>query len=465
MYTFQNTLFAMSLGSSLRQARSARQITLNQAALETRIRQSVLEALEADDYSALPPRPFLRGLVRNYAIYLNLDQDAVLEQFDVTTGAKPGAAPTAPGAASIMTAAPPPSAPPETFIFPVFETKAVAQAGTPVSAPLPAEPETTFLVAPEVEGQVPEPVAPLNLPQEPPTLAQKIGSSRIPEALAIIALAVALFGLVSVGFDRFRQLRESLGAAATPLPSPSAVRTVPPGSTPTSIPTLAQTLQAFTPVSFTGAEQTSTPPGTQLSPTASTSPTLAIPANALMTLAVQSEGPMEAWIIADGQQVYKGPLLNETRTWTAHAQLFMEIKNITQGRVALNGKRILPRDQQERTDLARAWVMNPKGTPAAVSPTPFANAVAASVTPTITPKATPTFTITPVATRTRTLTASPSPTFTITPVATRTRTITATATFTLTLTNSPSITPRVTRTLTLTPTPTITATATAANAP
>lgn len=444
----------MSLGNTLRQARSARQISLNQAALETRIRQSVLEALEADDYSSLPPRPFLRGLVRNYAMYLNLDQDAALEQFDIATGARPSAAASPSGTASAASAAPPPTAPPEALVFPAFETPSVTQTGTPVNTPSLAEAETTFLVAPESEVQVPEPVAPLNLPQEPPTLAQKIGSSRIPEAIAIIALAVALFGLVSVGFDQFRQLRESFSAAATPLPSPSPARTVPPGSTPTSIPTLAQTLQAFTPVSFTGAEETATRVGQPLSPTVSSSRTLEIPANALMTLAVQSEGPMEAWIIADGQEVYKGPLLNETRTWTAHAQLFMQIKNITQGRVALNGNRILPRDQQERTNLVRAWVMNPKGTPAAVSPTPFANAVAATVTPTITP------TITPTATRTVTLTSTATRTRTISPTATRTRTITPGATFTLTLTNSPSITPRLTRTRTRTPPPTLTITAT-----
>lgn len=459
----------MSLGNTLRQARSARQISLNQAALETRIRQSVLEALEADDYSALPPRPFLRGLVRNYAMYLNLDQDAALEEFDIATGAKPTAAASASGTSSATAPAPPPTAPPEAFVFPAFETTSVAQTGTPVNTPSLAEAETTFLVAPESKGQATEPVAPLNLPQEPPTLAQKIGSSRIPEAIAIIALAVALFGLVSVGFDQFRQLRESFAVAATPLPSPSPAKTVPPGSTPTSIPTLAQTIQAFTPVSFTGAEETATRASLTLSPTASLSQTLEIPANALMTLAVQSEGPMEAWIIADGQEVYKGPLLNETRTWTAHAQLFMQIKNITQGRVALNGNRILPRDQQERTNLARAWVMNPKGTPGAVSPTPFANAVAATVTPTVTP------TITPGATRTRTITPTATRTRTVTPSATRARTITPSATFTPTLFNSPSITPRltrtltpaqpVTRTLTLTPTQTITATVTATSSP
>lgn len=433
----------MSLGNTLRQARAARQISLNQAALETRIRQSVLEALEADDFSALPPRPFLRGLLRNYALYLNLDADAVLEEFDFATGVKPSAAPPAP-----VTETPPPvSAPPEALVFPAFETPMFQQANEPAHEPPPLppppEPETTFIVAPEIEGDIPEPTPPLNLSQEPQTFAQKIGGSRIPEIVAILALAVALFGLISVGLEQFNQFQNLFGPPATPLPSPTAERTAPPGSTRTPIPTLAQTVEAFTPVSFTGAQQTATPITPTLRATAPLSPTIENAVNGLMTLTVETENELEAWIVADGEEVFNGALRNETRTWTARAQLFMQIKNITQGRVALNGRRILPRDQQERSNLVRAWLMNPQGTPVAVPPTPFPGAVESAVAPTMTPGATLTPTLTPSAT--------------------------------LTLTNSPSITPRatrvfipthtVTRTVTMTPTQTISITLTATRAP
>ncbi len=435
----------MSLGDTLHHARTARKITLNQAALETRIRQSVLEALEADDFSALPPRPFLRGLLRNYALYLNLDPDATLEEYDFASGAK------APLAAPDNEPAPPLAPPPETLVFPAFETPALSQSNKPADEPLPREPEPTFIVAPPPDNQVPEPMPPMNLPQEPPTLAQKIGGSRIPEAIAILAIAVALCGLVSVGMDQFRQFRNSLGAIETPRPSPSPERTLPPGSARTAIPTLAQTSEAFTPVAFTGAQQTPTSSGATVTPTASLSPTLEIPANALMTLVIQAEGAMEAWIVIDGQEAFNGALQNETRTWTARAQLFMQIKNITQGRVALNGKRILPRDQQERSHLVRAWVMNPKGTPAAVPPTPFPNAITAAPTPTLTATATATPTPTATGTPTHTPTYTPSATWTLT--ATRT------------LTNTPSVTPSATRTSTLTATPTSANTVTATRAP
>jgi len=431
----------MSLGDTLRQARLARQVSVNQAALETRIRQSVLEALEQDEYTALPPRPFLRGLLRNYAIYLNLEPDTTLEELDFALGIKTPAAPadaapeTAPMSAST---AEPPS---DTLVFPAFTTPALTQSESSARAPYSSEPEPTFIVAPEIESVVPEPTPPLNLPQEPSTWAQKIGGTRIPEAVAIIALAVALFGLVSVGFDQFKQMRNLFGAVETARPAPSPEITAPPGSTRTPIPTLAQTVEAFTPVSFTGAQQTALPITPTLQTALPPSLTPDLPVNALMTLTVQAEGAMEAWIVADGQEIYNGPLQNETRTWTARAQLFIQIKNITQGRVAFNGKRILPRDQKERSDLRRAWAMNPRGTPVAVSPTPFPNASTATSAFTVTPTATAPPTRTATQTATRTL----SPTRTATQTATQTATRTPTLTRTLTPTQTISITATTTR--------------------
>ncbi len=426
----------MSLGDTLRQARLARQVSVNQAALETRIRQSVLEALEQDEYTALPPRPFLRGLLRNYAIYLNLEPDTTLEELDFALGIKTPAAPAdaAPETASIPASTAEP--PPDTLVFPAFTTPALAQSEPSARASHPPEPEPTFIVAPEIESVVPEPTPPLNLPQEPSTWAQKIGGTRIPEAVAIIALAVALFGLVSVGFDQFKQLRNLFGAVETARPSPSPEITVPPGSTRTPIPTLAQTVEAFTPVSFTGAQPTALPitPTLQVAPP---SPTLDLPVNALMTLTVQAEGAMEAWIVADGQEIYNGPLQNETRTWTARAQLFIQIKNITQGRVAFNGKRILPRDQKERSDLTRAWAMNPRGTPVAVSPTPFPNASTATSTFTVTPTATASPTQTATRAPTQTATRTPTPTQTVTRAPTQTATPTQTVSATATTTRAP----------------------------
>jgi cytoskeletal protein RodZ len=62
-----------SLGRWLRERREELGIGLQQAQTETRIRAFYIEALEADNYAALPDPVVGRGFVRNYAAYLGLD--------------------------------------------------------------------------------------------------------------------------------------------------------------------------------------------------------------------------------------------------------------------------------------------------------------------------------------------------------------------------------------------------------
>lgn len=62
-----------TIGQRLQQARLARRLSLEQVAEDTRIRLPYLQALEADDYSALPSAVHGRGFLRNYATYLGLD--------------------------------------------------------------------------------------------------------------------------------------------------------------------------------------------------------------------------------------------------------------------------------------------------------------------------------------------------------------------------------------------------------
>ncbi len=61
------------LGEWLRQRREELGISLQQAEAETRIRARYLEALEKEEFQALPDPVVGRGFVRNYAAYLGLD--------------------------------------------------------------------------------------------------------------------------------------------------------------------------------------------------------------------------------------------------------------------------------------------------------------------------------------------------------------------------------------------------------
>src|SRR6266516_4607614 len=70
-----------SLVETLRQARLDRGASLLDAEQETHIRRRYLEALEAEDYAALPASVYSRGFVRTYARYLELDPESTLDLY------------------------------------------------------------------------------------------------------------------------------------------------------------------------------------------------------------------------------------------------------------------------------------------------------------------------------------------------------------------------------------------------
>jgi cytoskeletal protein RodZ len=67
------------LGEQLRQAREAQGISLAQAAVETRILQQSLLALEEGSFHRLPGDVVTRGFIRNYAQYLGLPAEELIE--------------------------------------------------------------------------------------------------------------------------------------------------------------------------------------------------------------------------------------------------------------------------------------------------------------------------------------------------------------------------------------------------
>lgn len=87
--TMQEPTQSLGIGSTLREARIRRGRSIGQAHQATRIARTYLEALEAENWSALPAAPFARGFLSSYAEYLGLDAAPLLERFPL--------APTAPG--------------------------------------------------------------------------------------------------------------------------------------------------------------------------------------------------------------------------------------------------------------------------------------------------------------------------------------------------------------------------------
>src|SRR5216684_8465376 len=70
-----------SFGARLRQRRERQQIALTSIAEQTKIKLSLLEALERDDLSHWPTGIFRRSFVRAYARTIGLDPDVVVGEF------------------------------------------------------------------------------------------------------------------------------------------------------------------------------------------------------------------------------------------------------------------------------------------------------------------------------------------------------------------------------------------------
>ena len=70
-----------TFGARLRQQREERQVTLTTIATQTKIKVSVLEALESDDVSTWPKGLFGRAYLRDYAAAVGLDAESLVNEF------------------------------------------------------------------------------------------------------------------------------------------------------------------------------------------------------------------------------------------------------------------------------------------------------------------------------------------------------------------------------------------------
>jgi len=71
------------LGHILREARETKGLTLEEAQEETRINSKYLAALENGEYDKLPTPVHVRGFLRNYARFLGLDSQPLLERYEL----------------------------------------------------------------------------------------------------------------------------------------------------------------------------------------------------------------------------------------------------------------------------------------------------------------------------------------------------------------------------------------------
>ena len=78
-----------SLGSHLKRERESRNISLKEVAKKIRVREQLLRALEEDRYDLLPPHPYLKGFLFNYAKVVGLDPHEVILRYENAIQVKP----------------------------------------------------------------------------------------------------------------------------------------------------------------------------------------------------------------------------------------------------------------------------------------------------------------------------------------------------------------------------------------
>jgi len=70
-----------TLGDYLKDKREAQNITLEEVAQATRIRKTILEAVENNQFDRIPPKVFAQGFIKNYAAYLELDESEAVKRY------------------------------------------------------------------------------------------------------------------------------------------------------------------------------------------------------------------------------------------------------------------------------------------------------------------------------------------------------------------------------------------------
>ena len=71
------------IGDTLREARSRKGLTLRDVEDATKIRSRYIEALESDDFEVIPGPAYVKGFLRTYAGFLDLDPDLLVNEFRV----------------------------------------------------------------------------------------------------------------------------------------------------------------------------------------------------------------------------------------------------------------------------------------------------------------------------------------------------------------------------------------------
>jgi hypothetical protein len=275
---------ARPLGTWLRQRREELGISLDQAEADTRIRARYLEALESEDFEALPDPVVGRGFLRNYANYLELDPQEASSRFSQ-------------------------------FVAP------------PPTEPLPGEGSAAF--GDEVFRPVP-------LHDMPGFGSRRNWIAGLVAVLLVVALALLAWWAYPRAAGWLADLRDDGGTGPTPTQQP--VMTSPPTATETAVVAIVETATATdtpteTPLTL---EPTLSPTWT---PTLTPSPSPSPPVYTGIFLELVFTGTSWIQVTVDGVRQFQGELEPETyRSWYGEERIELRVGNAGAVLVTLNGQ-------------------------------------------------------------------------------------------------------------------------------
>ncbi|MBZ5575236.1 MAG: DUF4115 domain-containing protein [Acidobacteriia bacterium] len=283
-----------SLGDTLRRARLKRNLELNRIADELKISASMLKAIEDERFDKLPGGVFVRSFVRQYARFLELDEDEM-----------------------------------------VGELRRVLE---PDAVPLPVSNAT----------HVPDSNIPL--PRMQGWQAVKDRGMRWSSSLMALALVVVVMLACAAAYAWWQRGRRPVSANGNTTVQAQTKASQPPADLPSlQEPVVPAATTPSAPVSPVAEQKTPdfTPPAANSeTPTpapASTVPLAAVNPDAAVRVDVTAEESVWISIRADGQSSFTGVLdANQTRTVAANKTVWLKVGNAGGISVLLNGKPIGP---------------------------------------------------------------------------------------------------------------------------
>jgi len=107
-----------TLGKYLKQQRESKKISLREVAKSTKVRETILKAIEEDQHHLLPPTTYVKGFLLSYAKYLHLNPKDVLLRYERALKGEPITSPPLPPAKPEQEVPPPPPPKPKEEVSP-----------------------------------------------------------------------------------------------------------------------------------------------------------------------------------------------------------------------------------------------------------------------------------------------------------------------------------------------------------